>query len=86
MKCEMAKDNVVLAYYGELPDELAGSLEQHLMTCEECRVELEMLQAMETPLAAVPMVEPSPNLLAMSRMRLDDALDLIHSLTVSLFD
>lgn len=34
MKCEMAKDNVVLAYYGELPDELAGSLEQHLMTCE----------------------------------------------------
>ena len=77
MKCEMAKDSVVLAYYGELPDELAGPLEQHLMTCEECRVELEALQAMETRLEAVPMVEPSPNLLAMSRMRLDDALDLI---------
>jgi hypothetical protein len=84
MKCEMAKDNVVLAYYGELPDELAGPLEQHLMTCEECKVELEMLQAMESPLAAVPMVEPSPNLLAMSRMRLDDALDLIppHSFLI----
>jgi hypothetical protein len=73
----MAKDNVVLAYYGELPDELAGSLEQHLMTCEECRIELEAMQAMEAPLAAVPMVEPSPNLLARSRMRLDDALDSI---------
>jgi hypothetical protein len=77
MKCEMAKDNVILAYYGELPDELAGPLEQHLMTCEECRAELETIQAMEAPLAAVPMVEPSPNLLAQSRMRLDDALDHI---------
>jgi len=77
MKCEMAKDNVVLAYYGELPDELAGSLEHHLMTCDECRLELEALQAMELPLAAIPMAEPSPNLLAQSRMRLDDALDLI---------
>ena len=27
MKCEMAKDNIVLAYYGELPDELSASLE-----------------------------------------------------------
>jgi len=73
----MAKDNIILAYYGELPDELAGSLEHHLMTCDECRVELQMLQAMETPLGAIPMVEPSPNLLAQSRMRLDDALDMI---------
>ena len=32
---------------------------------------------METPLAAVPVVEPSPNLLAQSRMHLDEALDLI---------
>ncbi|MDE1178517.1 MAG: HEAT repeat domain-containing protein [Edaphobacter sp.] len=73
----MAKDNIVLAYYGELPDELAGSLEHHLMTCDECRVELEMLQAMEPNLASLPMVEPSPNFLTQSRMRLDDALDLM---------
>jgi len=77
MKCEMAKDNIVLAYYGELPDELAGSLEHHLMTCEDCRVELEELQAMEVPLASLPIHEPTPNLLAQSRMRLDDALDLM---------
>lgn len=77
MKCEMAKDNVILAYYGELPDELAESLEQHLTTCEECQEELKSLQAMEAPLAMLPVVEPSPNLLAQSRMRLDEALDAI---------
>jgi hypothetical protein len=73
----MARDNVILAYYGELPDELSGALEQHLMTCEECREELAILQSMETRLAALPVVEPTPNFLAQSRMRLDDALDAI---------
>lgn len=77
MKCEMAKDNVVLAYYGELPDELAGSLEQHLMTCEECQEELRLIQEMEPQLSALPVVEPSPNFLAQSRMHLDEALDAI---------
>lgn len=77
MKCEMAKDNVILAYYGELPDELAGSLEQHLTTCEECQEELRSIEEMEAPLAMLPVVEPSPNLLAQSRMHLDEALDAI---------
>ncbi len=44
MKCEMARDNVILAYYGELPDELSGALEQHLISCEECREELSGLR------------------------------------------
>jgi hypothetical protein len=73
----MARDNVILAYYGELPDELAEPLEQHLMSCEECQEELRSMQAMETPLATFPVVEPSPNLLAQSRMHLDEALDAI---------
>src|SRR5215467_15656143 len=77
MKCEMAKDNVILAYYGELPDELTGSLEQHLMSCEECQEELRLIQQMEPQLAALPVVEPSPNFLAQSRMHLDEALDAI---------
>lgn len=77
MKCEMARDNVILAYYGELPDELSGALEQHLLTCHECREELELLQGMESRLAVLPVVEPTPNLLAQSRMRLEDALDAI---------
>ena len=39
MKCELVKENIILANYGELPDEFAGTLEQHLESCEECRRE-----------------------------------------------
>jgi hypothetical protein len=35
------------------------------------------MRVLEEQLALLPVVEPSPNLLAQSRMRLDDALDLI---------
>jgi HEAT repeats/Putative zinc-finger len=77
MKCETVQENIILAHYGELPDELAGALEQHLAICEDCRHELSAMQAMEDRLALHPMMEPDPNLLAQARMRLDDALDLI---------
>ena len=77
MKCETARDNIVLMGYGELPDELAGGLEEHLSGCEDCRRELNALRAMEEYLVLAPVMEPSPNLLAQSRMRLDEALDAI---------
>jgi hypothetical protein len=77
MKCEAAQDQIVLMGYGELPDELADGLEQHLATCEDCLRELNELKVMNEYLALVPVQEPSPNLLAQSRMRLDDELDLI---------
>lgn len=77
MKCEAARDNIVLENYGELPDELAGGLEEHLSGCEDCRRELNALRAMEEYLVLAPVMEPSPNLMAQSRMRLDEALDAI---------
>lgn len=77
MKCESARECIVLMNCGELPDELAGGLEQHLADCGECRSELESLRVLEEHLALLPVIEPSPNLLAQSRMRLDDALDMI---------
>src|SRR5271155_5507228 len=77
MKCQNARDCIVLLNYGELPDELAGTLEQHLVGCEDCREELEAFRRLEERLAMLPVLEPSPNLLAQSRMRLDDALDMI---------
>ena len=77
MKCETAQENIILAHYGELPDELAGALEQHLAICEDCSHELIAMQAVEERLALLPMTEPNPNMLAQARMRLDDALDLI---------
>jgi len=77
MKCEVAQDQIVLLGYGELPDELTDGLEQHLAGCEDCRRELNALRAMEEHLALLPVIEPSPNLVAQSRMRLDEELDLI---------
>ncbi|HEY6413045.1 MAG TPA: HEAT repeat domain-containing protein [Edaphobacter sp.] len=77
MKCESVKENIILANYGELPDELAGTLELHLESCEGCSREWDEMRLLEEHLALLPVVEPSPNLLAQARMRLDDALDLI---------
>lgn len=77
MKCEIAQQNMVFAGYGELHDEQIDGLEEHLAGCETCRTELEALRALEETLALHPMLEPSPNLLAQSRMRLDEELDLI---------
>src|ERR1700751_1819257 len=77
MKCQNARDCIVLLNYGELPDELAGGLEQPLSGCEDCREEMESFRRFDEGLATLPVLEPSPNLLAQSRMRLDDALDLI---------
>jgi hypothetical protein len=77
MKCEIASESIVLMNYGELPDEVAGVLEQHLAECDSCRHELESMRLFEEQLALLPVLEPSPNLLAQSRMRLDDALDMI---------
>jgi hypothetical protein len=77
MTCERVQQNIILAQYGELPDELNFPLEQHLTTCEDCRREWNALLLLHEELALDPLVEPSPNLLTASRMRLDDALDAI---------
>ncbi len=77
MICDNAQQNMILAQYGELPDELQFPLEQHLTDCEDCRREWKALQALEAELALMPMVEPSPNLVAASRMRLDEMLDAL---------
>lgn len=83
MNCENALQNMILAQYGELPDELQFSLEQHVSGCEECRREWNALIALNETLALTPMVEPSPNLLAASRMRLDEALDQMPARSVT---
>jgi len=77
MKCEKAQQNIVLVTYGELPDDQMASLEEHLGGCEACSGELKAQLAMHEALACHPLIDPSPNLLASARMRLDDALDTI---------
>jgi len=77
MNCELAQEDIVLSVYGELPDERAHQLEQHLATCARCREEMEAVAALQKAMAARPAVDPSPSLLARTRLRLDEALDAI---------
>lgn len=77
MRCQDAQESIVLAQYGELADDRLLPLEQHLAGCEDCRREWNAQLALYETLALDPVVEPSPNLLAASRMRLDDALDAL---------
>jgi hypothetical protein len=67
----------VLAAYGELADEQIHELDRHLVGCAECVAEREQLQALKTLAAVHPVIEPNANLVARSRMRLEEALDAI---------
>ena len=77
MKCDTAQQNMVLAGYGELHDEQIDGLEEHLAQCASCRREWQELKTFEETMALRPMLEPSPNLLAQARLKLDEELDLI---------
>jgi len=77
MNCELAHERVVLATYGELPDEQVHELDRHLAACTDCSQEREQLLALKTLTAAYPVTELDPNFVARSRMRLEEALDAI---------
>ncbi len=75
MKCEEAKDQLVLLAYEELSEEQQSILELHLHGCPECEDELSKLNAFSGQMQQELVPAVSPNLLAAARMRLDDALD-----------
>ncbi|HEX4038147.1 MAG TPA: HEAT repeat domain-containing protein [Acidobacteriaceae bacterium] len=75
MNCELAQEDIVLSVYGELPDERVHKLEQHLSQCDRCRREMEAVSALHKAMSVSPPEEPSPSLLARTRLRLDEALD-----------
>ena len=77
MNCELAHERIVLAAYGELPDDAAHELERHLATCAECSGEREQLKALKLLADAYPVEEPQANLMARSRLRLEEALDAL---------
>ena len=66
---------IVSTVYGELADDRLHQLQQHLHGCAACSEELEQLLAVKTLAAALPVNEPDANLVARSRMRLEEALD-----------
>jgi HEAT repeat protein/putative zinc finger protein len=75
MKCEWVRENIVLHVYGELADDARHELEQHVARCADCAAELKAEQEFHALLSQAPATEPQPNLLAASRMRLQEALE-----------
>src|SRR3989442_1913680 len=75
MKCEWVQENVLLYIYNELPDDARYELEQHIARCNDCAAELKATRNFQATLSQLPVEEPTPNLLAASRMRLQEALE-----------
>jgi HEAT repeat protein/putative zinc finger protein len=75
MKCEWVKQNVLLYVYNELPDDARYELEQHLARCTDCTAELKTTREFHAMLSELPVEEPSPNLVAAARMRLQEGLE-----------
>lgn len=75
MKCEWVKDNIVLHVYQELEDDARHEFEQHVFRCTDCAAELKSMRAFHSDVSQVRLDDPTPNLLAASRMRLQEALE-----------
>jgi hypothetical protein len=75
MKCEWVRENIALHVYGELADDARHELEQHVTRCADCAAELKAEHAFHALLSQDRTAEPTPNLLAASRMRLQEALE-----------
>lgn len=75
MNCEWVHENVTLYVYDELADDARYELEQHLQRCAACVKEVNAAREFKADMSAVPLLEPTPNLLAASRMRLQEALE-----------
>jgi len=75
MKCEWVRENIVLQVYGELADDARHELEQYVVRCADCAAELKAEQDFHALLAQDRAADPTPNLVAASRMRLQEALE-----------
>jgi HEAT repeats len=77
MNCELAHERIVMSAYGELADDAAHELDRHLATCPGCSGERDQLRALKLLADAYPLEEPAANLVARSRLRLEEALDAL---------
>ncbi|MGH9530688.1 MAG: HEAT repeat domain-containing protein [Terriglobales bacterium] len=75
MKCEWVKENILLYVYDEVADDTRYELDQHVARCTNCAADLESLRRFRTSISQPVVDDPSPNLLAASRMRLQEALE-----------
>ena len=75
MNCDWVSKNIQLYIYDELADDARYELEQHVARCGECAKELKSARELHSLLSRMPVQEPSPNLLASSRMKLQESLE-----------
>ncbi|HUK86146.1 MAG TPA: zf-HC2 domain-containing protein [Terriglobales bacterium] len=75
MNCEWVKANIVLYLYQELADDARHELEQHVERCPGCAAEMRDAREFQEKMSGLPVSEPSPNLLAASRLRLNEGLE-----------
>lgn len=75
MNCNEVQDRLILFAYDELHAEEAAELHLHLHGCAACQEEAAAFSSLSSILAEETVAEVSPNLLAVSRLRLDEALD-----------
>ena len=75
MKCEWVRQNILLYVYNELADDARYELEQHTERCSDCATELKSTRQFQTDFSQFPMEDPAPNLLASSRMKLQESLE-----------
>src|SRR5271155_3169311 len=74
MKCDWVRQNILFYVYNEIEDDARYEVEQHLARCPECAIELKATRKFHATLSET-VAEPTPNLLAASRMRLQEALE-----------
>jgi hypothetical protein len=75
MNCDWVGQNIQLYIYDELADDARYELEQHVARCGECAKELKSARELHSVLSRMPVLEPSPNLLTVSRMKLQESLE-----------
>lgn len=75
MNCDWVGNNIQLYIYDELADDARYELEQHVARCGQCAKELKSARELHSLLLRLPVQEPSPNLLASSRMKLQESLE-----------
>ena len=75
MKCDWVRQNILFYVYNELEDDARYEIEQHLARCPGCATELKATRKFHATFSEMPVAEPTPNLLAASRMRLQEALE-----------
>ncbi|HEY3929515.1 MAG TPA: HEAT repeat domain-containing protein [Candidatus Koribacter sp.] len=75
MNCDWVQQNLTLYLYNELGDDARHELEQHLVRCTDCASEFEATKTFQETMSTLPAPEVTPNLLASSRMRLQESLE-----------